>query len=37
MGYKQAKVPLSEVELAYIDEIDPVKDCQTLREKLGYR
>ena len=37
MGYKQAKVPLSEAELAYIDEIDPVKDCQTLREKLGFR
>ena len=31
MGYKQAKVPLSEVELSYIDAIDPVKDCQTLR------
>ena len=31
MGYKQAKIPFSEVELAYIDSIDPVKDCQTLR------
>ena len=37
MGYKQAKMSLSEDELAYIEEIDPVKDCQTLREKLGFR
>lgn len=37
MSYKQAKMPLSEAELKYIESIDPVKDCQTLREKLGFR
>jgi hypothetical protein len=37
MGYKQAKIPLSEEELNYIESIDPIKDCQTLREKLGFR
>lgn len=37
MGYKQAKVPLSEIELAFIEAIDPVKDCEILKEKLGFR
>lgn len=28
---------MSEEELSYIESIDPIKDCQTLREKLGFR
>lgn len=37
MGYKQSKIPFSEEELNYIESIDPIKDCQKLREKLGFR
>ena len=37
MGYKQANTPLSPTYLAFIDSIDPVKDCETLKEKLGFR
>jgi hypothetical protein len=37
MGYKQVQMPMSEASLNYIDSIDPVKDSQTLREKLGFR
>ena len=37
MGYKQANMPLSQTSLEFIDSIDPVKDCKTLKEKLGFR
>lgn len=37
MTYKQTQLPLSPKSLEYIDNIDPAKDCQTLREKLGFR
>lgn len=37
MGYKQAQVPFSEAELKFIEAIDPVKDCEELRNKLGFR
>ena len=37
MGYKQANMPLSQASLEFIDSIDPVKDCKTLKEKLGFR
>lgn len=37
MDYPQASEPFSEEELAFIDKIDPVEDCQRLKEKLGFR
>ena len=37
MTYKQTQMPFSQKSLQFIDNIDPAKDCQTLREKLGFR
>jgi hypothetical protein len=37
MSYKQTEMPLSKQSLQFIDSIDPVQDCITLREKLGFR
>lgn len=37
MGYRQAQQPFSEKSLQYIENIDPIKDCKKLREKLGFR
>lgn len=37
MGYKQAHLPLSQASLDFIAAIDPLRDCITLREKLGFR
>ena len=37
MGYRQSEKPFTEKSLKYIEEIDPIKDCQKLREKLGFR
>ena len=37
MGFRQALKPFSEKSLKYIESIDPVKDCELLRKKLGFR
>ena len=37
MGYRQSEKPFSEKSLQFIEEIDPIRDCQNLREKLGFR
>lgn len=37
MGYKQSEMPLSEKSLEFIENIDPIEDCKTLKEKLGFR
>ena len=37
MGYKQTEMPMTKQTIDFIDAIDPVEDCKTLREKLGFR
>lgn len=37
MGYQQAHKPFSQKSLEFINSIDPVQDCEKLREKLGFR
>lgn len=37
MGYQQAHKPFSPKSLEFINSIDPVEDCNKLREKLGFR
>ncbi len=37
MGYKQSEMPMSKPSLDFIESIDPLRDCTTLREKLGFR
>lgn len=37
MGYRQASKPFSQSSLQFIASIDPIKDCEELRKKLGFR
>lgn len=37
MSYPQSKVPFSEEELKFIEEINPAKDVEILQSKLGFR
>jgi hypothetical protein len=37
MGYSQTEKPLSSTSLEFIDSINPAKDCEMLKEKLGFR
>jgi len=37
MTYSQVRQPMSEKSLKFIEEINPLMDCQMLRDRLGFR